>query len=697
MWKAKIVTDTKKRYLPMLGHVSGKRSAVTCALKCDNACAKGVCNTSENNYFRDIVSAEYSRRRMMGLGGAGALALMFGGGAAAAEAQVGLAPAAKAGHGAGNRSKLKFDGIQAVPNNVDDVVVPQGYNWDPVIRWGDPLFHNAPEFDPENQTKESQSGQFGYNNDYLDILEIPGSNRKRAVLFANHEYTNEGIMFPPDMPVERQREVAMAAHGLSVVELERKGKGQPWSYVRGAELNRRFLMDTEYELTGPAAGSDLLKTEADPTGRKVLGTQNNCAGGTTPWGTVLSGEENFNQYFKVSAPTAEQRRYGLASANPSRGWHIPEPRFDTDRPEGKNEDNRFGWIVEVDPFDPTSTPRKHTALGRFKHEGANVTIAASGHAVSYSGDDERFDYLYKFVSKGKYREGDKKHNMTLLTEGDLFVARFKGNSPQNQIDGSGVRPSDGAFDGTGHWIQLTRDGKSLVPGMGIDQVLVYTRLAADAMGATKMDRPEDVEINPATGKIYMACTNNTSRTRAQVDEPNPRANNRHGHIVEMSETGDQTSTEFTWSVILVAGDPAVDESVYFSGYPADQVQPISCPDNLAFDAAGNLWVSTDGQPGTIQRNDALFRVTLEGGERGRVEQFMAVPIDAETCGPLIHDDDGLVFVAVQHPGEDGSWGAQRSLFPDYVQEGRRAKRGDAALPRPAVIQMFKGRNGHVKR
>ena len=281
--------------------------------------------------------------------------------------------------------------------------------------------------------------------------------------------------------------------------------------------------------------------------------------------------------------------------------------------------------MEVDPFDPTSTPRKHTALGRFKHEGANVTIAASGHAVSYSGDDERFDYLYKFVSKGKYREGDKKHNMTLLTEGDLFVASFKGNSPKNQIDGSGVLPSDGAFDGTGQWIQLTRDGKSLVPGMGIDQVLVYTRLAADAMGATKMDRPEDVEINPATGKIYMACTNNTSRTRAQVDEPNPRANNRHGHIVEMTETGDQTSTEFTWSVILVAGDPAVDESVYFSGYPADQVQPISCPDNLAFDSAGNLWVSTDGQPGTIQRNDALFRVTLEGRDRGKVEQFMAVP------------------------------------------------------------------------
>ncbi|WP_085940461.1 PhoX family protein [Crystallibacter crystallopoietes] len=676
----------------MLGHVSGKRSAVTCALKCGNACAQGVCNTSSNNYFRDVVSAEFSRRNMLGVSGAGVLALMFGGGAAAnAGSATGLAPAAKVGQ-AGNGSKLKFTGIDGVANTVDDVVVPKGYNWKPVIRWGDPLFNDSAEFDPENQTPESQAGQFGYNNDYLDIIEIPGTNGKRAVLFANHEYTNENLMFPPTMDPSVVRRTAMAAHGLSVVELRRKGKGQPWEYVRGAKLNRRFLMDTEYELTGPAAGSKLLQTQADPTGRKVLGTQNNCAGGTTPWGTILSGEENFNQYFKVSNPSDEQRRYGLTNTNPSRGWHVEETRFDADLPEGKNEDNRFGWIVEVDPFDPTSTPRKHTALGRFKHEGANVTIAKSGHVVSYSGDDERFDYLYKFVSKGKYVEGDKKHNMTLLTEGDLFVASFTGNSPRNQIDGSGVLPSDGSFDGTGHWIQLTKDGKSLVPGMEIDQVLVYTRLAADKMGATKMDRPEDVEVNPHTGKVYMACTNNTKRTAAEVDEANPRANNKHGHIVEITETGDQASTEFTWNLLLVAGDPAVDESVYFAGYPADKVQPLSCPDNVAFDSAGNLWISTDGQPGTIQRNDALYRVTLEGPERGKVEQFMAVPIDGETCGPVIHDEDGMVYVAVQHPGEDGSWDKQRSLFPDYLPAGTPSGKG--GLPRPSVIQMYKGKNGH---
>ncbi|WP_336712905.1 PhoX family protein [Arthrobacter sp. USHLN218] len=674
----------------MLGHVSGKRSAVTCALKCGNACAQGVCNTSANNYFRDVVSAEFSRRNMLGVSSAGVLALVFGGSAAAnATSAAGLSPAAKVASGAG--SKLKFTGIDGVEATVDNVTVPKGYNWKPVIRWGDPLFADSAEFDPENQSPESQAGQFGYNNDYLDILEIPGTNGKRAVLFSNHEYTNEAIMFPATMSASDVRRTAMAAHGLSVVELRRKGKGQPWEYVRGAKLNRRFLLDTEYELTGPAAGSSLLKTKADPTGRKVLGTQNNCAGGTTPWGTILSGEENFNQYFKVSNPTAEQRRYGLTDPNPGRGWHLEETRLDTDLPEGKNEDNRFGWIVEVDPFDPTSTPRKHTALGRFKHEGANVTIAKSGHVVSYSGDDERFDYLYKFVSKGKYVEGDKKHNMTLLTEGDLFVASFTGNSPANQIDGAGVLPSDGAFDGTGHWIQLTKDGKSLVPDMSIDQVLVYTRLAADKMGATKMDRPEDVEVNPVSGKVYVACTNNTKRTAAQADEANPRANNKHGHIVELSETGDQASTGFTWNLLLVAGDPAADESVYFGGYPADKVQPISCPDNVAFDSVGNLWVSTDGQPGTIQRNDALYRVTLEGPERGKVEQFMAVPTEAETCGPLIHDQDGMVFVAVQHPGEDGSWDKQHSLFPDYLPAGTPSGKG--GLPRPSVIQMYKGKTG----
>ncbi|MDQ5840391.1 MAG: DUF839 domain-containing protein, partial [Chloroflexota bacterium] len=353
---------------------------------------------------------------------------------------------------------------------------------------------------------------------------------------------------------------------------------------------------------------------------------------------------------------------------------------------------------EVDPFDPTSTPKKHSSLGRFKHEGANVIVAESGKVVAYSGDDERFDYLYKFVSKDYYKEGDRAHNMTLLSAGNLYVARFTGNSAD--FKASEV-PADGAFDGTGEWLPLVVDGGSAIEGMSVEEVLVYTRLAADRagkmvdnvrQGPTKMDRAEDVEPSLHTGKVYVACTNNSDRGKAGKEaaaEINPRNENRDGHIVEITETGDQTSTTFTWNLLMVCGDPATDKFTYFSGFPVDKVSPISCPDNLAFDSVGNLWISTDGAPAGIGKADGLFKVTLEGAERGKVEQFLAVPKEGETCGPIIHDDERTVFVSVQHPGEDGTFEKQNSFFPDYVKEGASPARGQARAPRPSVIQVFR--------
>ncbi|MET1088872.1 MAG: alkaline phosphatase PhoX, partial [Arthrobacter sp.] len=387
-------TARKFNLLPMLGHTKGKRSAVTCALKCDNACSGDVCNTSSNSYFRDIASATMSRRAALGFGAAGALAVVLGSAVTSAEPAraAGLSPAAKSGFGP---SKLKFTAIDSVAANVDAMTVPEGFAWQPVIRWGDPIFNDAPAFDLNNQTAAAQEKQFGYNNDYTYIIEVPDSKGRRAVLFANHEYTNESIMFPATMPAADVRAVGAAAHGLTVVELERKNKNKPWTYVKGAELNRRYLNSTVYELTGPAAGSALVKTAADPTGRAIKGTLGNCAGGTTPWGTILSGEENFNGYFVSPGMSAADKRYGLSSSATARKWELDDPRFDTRTPGYENEANRFGWIVEVDPFDPKSTPKKHSSLGRFKHEGANVIIADSGKAVAYSGDDERFDYLYK--------------------------------------------------------------------------------------------------------------------------------------------------------------------------------------------------------------------------------------------------------------------------------------------------------------
>lgn len=685
-------TARKFSLLPMLGHTKGKRSAVTCALKCDNACAGDVCNTSSNSYFRDIASATMSRRAALGFGAAGALAVVLGSAVTSAEpaAAAGLSKAAKEGFG---KSKLQFTAIPSVDAAVDAVTVPEGFTWKPVIRWGDPIFNDAPAFDLNNQTAAAQEKQFGYNNDYTDILEIPGSKGRRAVLFSNHEYTNDAIMFPPTMSADQVRAVGAAAHGLSVVELERKNKTKPWTYVKGAGLNRRYLNSTVYELTGPAAGSALVKTIADPSGRAIKGTLGNCAGGTTPWGTILSGEENFQGYFVGNGTSAEDKRYGITSKPTARQWELDEPRWDTRNPGYENEANRFGWIVEVDPFDPTSTPKKHSMLGRFKHEGANVIIAKSGHVVAYSGDDERFDYLYKFVSRDKYREGDRAHNMTLLSAGSLYVARFTGNSPAAEITGTGAVPADGAFDGTGEWLPLVLDGKSAVPGMSVEEVLVYTRLAADKVGPTKMDRAEDVEPSLHTGKVYVACTNNSNRgtgTNEGANEVNPRNQNRDGHIVEITETGDQTSTAFTWNLLMVCGDPAQGDVTYFSGFPVDKVSPISCPDNLAFDSVGNLWISTDGAPSGIGRADGLFKVTLEGAERGKVEQFLAVPRDAETCGPIIHDDERTVFVSVQHPGEDGTFDAPNSYFPDYVPAGTTPAPGQARAPRPSVVQVFRG-------
>ncbi|MCB5272649.1 hypothetical protein BJG92_00151 [Arthrobacter sp. SO5] len=684
--------------LPMLGHTKGKRSPVTCALKCDNACSGEVCNTSTNSYFRDIASATMSRRAALGFGAAGALAIAFGNavtsaGTAVADGGPGLAAAAKDGFRA---SKLKFTAIAPVDAAVDAVTVPAGFTWQPVIRWGDPLFKDSPDFDVEHQSAAAQARQFGYNNDYTDILPVEGSKDRKAVLFTNHEYTNESIMFPASMPAAEVRAVGRAAHGLTVVELERRNKNKPWDYVKGAKLNRRFLTDTAYELTGPAAGSSLVRTAADPAGRTIRGTLGNCSGGTTPWGTILSGEENFNGYFVSAGTSAGDKRYGLTSKPTARQWELDDPRFDTRNPGYENEANRFGWIVEVDPFDPTSTPKKHSAMGRFKHEGANVIVAKSGHVVAYMGDDERFDYLYKFVSKGKYQPGDSKaarrNNMTLLAEGDLFVAKFTGDSPAPEITGTGTLPADGAFDGSGEWLPLVVGGKSMVAGMSVEEVLVYTRLAADKVGPTKMDRCEDVQPSLHTGKVYVVCTNNSDRGKAGKEgatETNPRNLNRDGHIVEITETGDQSSTTFNWNLLMVCGDPAKNNSTYFAGFPADKVSPISCPDNVAFDSVGNLWISTDGAPSSIGYADGLFKVTLDGAERGRVEQFLAVPREAETCGPIIHDEERTVFVSVQHPGEEGSFADQHSFFPDYVNAGSTPKAGQVRVPRPAVVQVFR--------
>lgn len=661
--------------LPMAGHTHGTRSPVTCHLRCGDACSLPVPNTTETSYFRDVATKVLSRRSVVGTGLSVAALTAVPMTAAAASG-----PHAARG-GSGKSGTLPFSPIAPAAATVDDVTVPGGYRWDAILRWGDPILPGAPAFDGARQTPEAQAGQFGYNNDYLDIIETNRAGTK-ALLVCNHEYTNENIMFPPGADPETVIRTAWAAHGMSVVELERPRRGDVWSYVPRARLNRRITLDTPFAVDGPAAGSDLLKTAADPTGRTVRGTMNNCAGGTTPWGTVLSGEENFNQYFRAAGTDPREARYGLSSTQDSRNWRSVDPRWDATTEDYRFEPNRFGWIVELDPTDPTSTPVKHTAMGRFKHEGANVIVNRDGHVVAYMGDDERFDYVYRFVSREKMQPGRsaaaRRHNLTLLSEGDLSVARFTGDGLE-----------DGVSDGTGEWIPLTRAGQSMVPGFTLEEVLVYTRLAADAVQPTKMDRPEDVEPSLRSGRIYIACTNNTDRGKLGKEgptEPNPRPFNKDGHVVEVIPTdGDHTVDTFAWNLFLICGDE-VSAGTYFGGWTGP-VSPISCPDNVAFDSEGNLWVSTDGQPNAIKRNDGLFKVPVEGPERGRVQQFLAVPAGAETSGPVIRDRESSVFVAVQHPGEDGSWSTPQSRFPDFVPAGSTPADGEFAGPRPAVVQV----------
>ena len=663
------------------------RQRVTCRYKCAEACFHPVPNTSANEYFGDVVQA-VSRRSILRATGVAVLAV--GAGSALAACAGDETPAANpSSPGAPTPSPgMNFPAV--APNSEDVVVIPEGYRQSIVISWGDPILAGAPAFDVTKQTAAAQRGQFGFNNDFAGLLPIPGS-ADHFLLVTNHEYTTEQFMHPgydADAPTREQFDIGVAAHGLSVVEVQRTADGlKP---VMG-RYNRRVTADTPMTLTGPGAGTPFVKTAADPDGRTALGTFANCSGGVTPWGTVLSGEENFNGYFgadegaNISPVVSDQyKRYGIKAESTERKWERFDPRFDLTK--APNEVNRFGYVVELNPWDPASAPIKHTAMGRFKHEAATIYVTGDGTVVSYTGDDERFDYMYKFVSSKKIQPGTDPaamaHNMTILDEGTLYVAKLSSDIPANQIDGSGTLPTEGSFSGAGTWIPLLRSGaggqgQSLVAGVTPQEAAVFTRFAADKAGATKMDRPEDFEANPKTGKVYVALTNNDERGapgEAGPDAANPRTDNKSGQILEI--TDDHAGTSFTWELLLVCGDPKAADT-YFGGFDKNQVSPISCPDNLAFDSHGNLWISTDGN--ALDSNDGLFAVALEGPNRGETKQFLTVPLGAETCGPVITDD--LVTVCVQHPGEndDNSVDDPLSRWPE----------GDNGTARPSVVAVWR--------
>jgi secreted PhoX family phosphatase len=600
-------------------------------------------------------------------------------GAAASAGVAGLsACASPATESPARASSVDFAEIERAVS--EDIAVPEGYEADLLMRWGDALFVDSPAFDPMSQSAAAQARQFGYNNDYIGFIPLETRNGQvvRGILCVNHEYVSTALMFPgvaAGYPASMTAELCateQAAHGGSIVEIAR-APGGSWRPVVGSAVNRRITARTPMVLTGPAAGHERLRTSADPTGLEVVGTFNNCAGGITPWGTYLMAEENFNGYFLGELvddhPEARNHaRYGVPG-----GWYQWgrfEDRFNL--AAEPREPNRFGWVVEVDPRDPASTPKKRTALGRFKHEGAESVVAPDGRVVVYMGDDQRFDYVYKFVTRRAYDPSDRAANMDLLDDGVLHVARFNA-------------------DGTLDWLPLIFGEGPLTEANGFDsqgEVLIEARRAADLLGATPMDRPEDVEPDPASGRAYVMLTNNSRRTEDQVDAANPRANNDSGHIIEIIEPdGDFTARQSRWEIIVRCGDPNDVKGGAVWNPATSQNGWFGSPDNCAVDPQGRLWVSTDGNPRT-GANDGIWSLATDGEARGTGRAFFRAPVGAEVCGPKFTPDGRTLFAAVQHPGEtDGATFEQPGTrWPDF---------SDAMPPRPSVVALRRADGGPI--
>lgn len=539
-------------------------------------------------------------------------------------------------------------GFTAVPSSTADTfTVPEGYIAEPMISWGDPLLRGAVAFSPSGkQGSHAQEGQFGDNTDGMSFFPLNDSG-DRGLLAVNNEYTNNEFLFEHggEQPLTKDEvRKSQAAHGVSIFEVRRNAKGF-WRYVRLSDYNRRITAYTPMELTGPVAGDDLVKTEADGLGRKVLGTCNNCANGQTPWGTYLTCEENFNGYFSSSDKTLElterEAHYGLGLNDWGYQWGTQDDRFDLSKQ--RNEPNRFGWIVEIDPMDPTSTPKKRTAMGRFKHENAAVVIDESGHVVVYMGDDERGEHIYKFVSRGKYDADKGSANSDLLEDGTLYVAVFNDDLSGN--------------NGSGEWVELTygRNGLNSANGFNSQaEVLVYARAAADVVGATTMDRPEWIAIHPNGQDTYCTLTNNSRRTADDVNGPNPRPANNYGQIVHWwPADGDHTKAAFKWNLFVVAGNPAVHDGGYAGSHNINKDNMFNSPDGLGFDAAGRLWIQTDGNFSNAGDYEGMGNNQMLCGDpsTGEIRRFATGPIGCEITGLSFAPDYRTAFIGIQHPTE----------------------------------------------
>ena len=640
-------------------------------------------NTSSNEHFQAVVERARSRRGFL-KSGLGLSAAVFLAG-----------PLAACGGSSGSSDEGETEtspessllGFKAIPISTEDtIMVAEGYTAEHFVPWGTPLFAGDPDWKTDgSDDSAAQARQVGDNHDGIHFFPINGSSDE-GLLVMNHEYTTtSGGEYPwlfgvggTEPWTADKAQKAINAHGVSVIHVVRNAAGK-WEIKLDSQYNRRITADTEMQLTGPAAGHDLLKTSEDATGTKVLGTFNNCGNGWTPWNTYLACEENFNNYFGTTSGNDQrdeaQKRYGLSAQETGYRWEEHFDRFDYVKEP--NESNRFGWIVEIDPFDPNSVPKKRTALGRIKHENAAYRLAADKRIVVYMGDDQAGDYIYKFVSDGTFKEGGD--NSALLDSGKLYVAQFE--------DGE----ASGDFMGTGKWILLDKNDNAALLADNTNfptqaDILIKTRMAADLVGATKMDRPEWVSVHPTSGEVYVTLTNNSGRAEDETDDANPRAANRYGQIIRWREAGeDATATTFEWDLFVLAGNPVkyTDRADLKSGsenITADNT--FNSPDGLAFDQEGRLWIQTDGNYSNAgeyegQGNNQMLCADPASKE---IRRFFVGPKECEVTGIAFTPDSKTLFINIQHPGEDGD-----SHWPD----------GGASLPRSSTVIITKNDGGVI--
>lgn len=650
--------------------------------------------------------------------------------------------------------------FSAVPKSLlDRLVLPEGYTATVLYRLGDPIAeHVAPYKNDGSDSADSFAQRAGDHHDGMHFFGLTArgtydeNESRRGLLAINHESMTAAYLHPNGQTVvDAARSVTdevikeQLAHGVSIIEIERRESG--FVYKQDSPWNRRITALTDIEISGPAARTPGMITAYSPDGSRTRGTLNNCANGRTPWGTYLTCEENWAGYFRRLASQDDAQRsdkertafarYGVTGEGRDL-WatvNSPDPsdtrfrRFNAMRigasldgsDDFRNAPNTFGWVVEIDPFDPKSTPKKRTALGRFAHEGAALGPVVPGQPLAwYMGDDSRGEYLYKFVSSAPFDPADIGRGAaagdTYLDAGTLYAARFNA-------------------DGTGVWLAL-QPGKNGISASSpnysfadLADVLIHARLAADTAGATKMDRPEWAAVHPLHGEVYFTLTNNSLRTRSTADAANPRyyndrkfgsvsqRGNPNGHILRLREDGDHVRAEtFRWDIFLF-GARASSDPYNVNVSRLSEENDFSSPDGLSFSRSGLLWIETDdsamgdvsncmllaaipgrvgdGGPVSISNIDAQASSVIDSwagaaATHATLRRFLVGPRECEVTGITETPDGRALFINIQHPGEDTPPDLQDprtfgSHFPD----------GGSARPRSATIVITKNDGGPV--